>query len=403
MTALDTRRTSLWRNGDFVSLWSAVGLANLGDGVFQVALPIVLIVHGSPASSVPLVLGAGRMPWAVFALHAGLLVDRSDRRVLLGASYALRGLAVTAIALAVSLRLPLVPTAVFAAFCVGVAETVGETAVHSVTPGIVTGEELVRANGLLQSTELTTNLLIGPTCAGLIAAVSPTAGLVVVGVLYVAAAANVRGLRRLPGRTDQQARPRLTDGLRYLSRSGSLRAYALAVGLLNLAYAIFQSVLPLKVVGGGAQGRVLLGLYWGASGVVCLVLGLLSPWLVRRMGARGTLLIGVSGLAFGFCVGGLSDDRWVLGAGVAATGVLVLVNVVTVSYRQSQVPSHLLGRVTAAYRLIAFGAFPIGSLVAGVCVGWFSLSTALLVTLVPTGIAGVLFGLTHLRPQENLT
>lgn len=383
--------------GAFRTLWSSVGLANLADGIFQVVLPVVLIVHGAAPTAVPLVLGATRLPWAVLALHAGLLVDRLDRRLLLGISYFLRGTAITIIAIAVAIGWPLVPIAVLCALCVGAAETIGDTAAHSLTPSLVPKQDLVRANGILQSTELSANLLIGPACAGLIAAISPVTGLVVVGCAYALAAASSWSLGPRPVVRDPEDGARLTDGLKILFRTRRLWMFAATVGTINLAYAIFQSALPLKVVGSAHDNTVILGLYWGASGLVCLILGTIVQRLVPRIGALATLLIGICGMAFGFSAGGFTANRWLLGVAVAMTGSLVLVNVVTVSYRQSVVPSSQLGRVTAAYRLIAFGAFPVGSLVAGICIERLGIMHTLLVTLIPTGVAAIFAVLAYRR------
>ena len=98
----------------------------------------------------------------MLTLHAGLLADRCDRRTLLMASYIMRGLAVLLVAISAAFGWPLVAIAVIAAFLVGCAETVGDTTAHSVTPAVVHKDDLMRANGRLQSTELSMNLLVGP-------------------------------------------------------------------------------------------------------------------------------------------------------------------------------------------------------------------------------------------------
>jgi MFS family permease len=50
------------------------------------------------------------------------------------------------------------------------------------------------------------------------------------------------------------------------------------------------------------------------------------------------------------------------------TFTAVLWNVVTVSLRQSLIPSHLLGRVNSVYRFFAWGTIPIGTLLGGTLV-----------------------------------
>lgn len=399
MTAAKVATGSRTGANPFLALWGAVGMANLADGVFQVALPVVLLADGGPAWSVPVVLGASRLPWVLLTLHAGLLADRLDRRTLLIASYALRGVAVVLLAVSEVLAWPLVSLAVVAAFCVGCAETVGDTAAHSVTPAVVAKERLMQANGRLQSTELSANLLVGPACAGFVATVSHTAGLTLAGVLYVAAAGCAALLPAFRTQADALEPARLTDGLRYLLGSPRLRLFAASVALLNLAYALFQSALPLKVFD-SPQGGFDLGVYWALSGLVCLVLGSLVERLVDALGPQRVLLGGVVGLGAGFATVGLADDRWLIGAGTSLTGGLVLVNVVTVAYRQSVVPDHLLGRVTAAYRLLAFGALPVGSLIAAAAVGRTGVDAIVLIAVAPVCAAATLFVLSY-RTKER--
>jgi MFS family permease len=75
---------------------------------------------------------------------------------------------------------------------------------------------------------------------------------------------------------------------------------------------------------------------------------------------------------------------------LAAIGVASgLWDVIAVSYRQAAVPDRLLGRIMAAYRFIAYGAFPIGALIGGFLAGAaglrapFLFGAALTLTLVP--------------------
>src|SRR5436189_6910 len=64
----------------FARLVTASGLSNLADGVFLVALPLVTLgITRDPAAFASVTL-VGRLPWLFFALPAGALADRLDRR-----------------------------------------------------------------------------------------------------------------------------------------------------------------------------------------------------------------------------------------------------------------------------------------------------------------------------------
>src|SRR5688500_6719421 len=66
-------------NANFWKVWSANSFSNLGDGLYQVTLPLLAAqLTRSPS----LIAGLGVMaslPWLIFALQAGSIVDRSDR------------------------------------------------------------------------------------------------------------------------------------------------------------------------------------------------------------------------------------------------------------------------------------------------------------------------------------
>src|SRR6478609_2204842 len=64
----------------FWTLLSASFLANLSDGIFQIALPLLAVSVTKEPGLVAGVTVASRLPWLVFALIAGALADRLDRR-----------------------------------------------------------------------------------------------------------------------------------------------------------------------------------------------------------------------------------------------------------------------------------------------------------------------------------
>jgi predicted MFS family arabinose efflux permease len=98
------------------------------------------------------------------------------------------------------------------------------------------------------------------------------------------------------------------------------------------------------------------------------------PGLSRRLGL-GRVMIGgsiVSGLvALGV---GLTRNPWVAGGLMTLAGLVVVAfNVIVESLRQQLVPDRLLGRVISAFRLLCYGAVPLGALVGGVLARNFGL------------------------------
>jgi MFS family permease len=72
---------SLWRNGDFLRLWSAQTISQFGSQVTVLALPLaaILVLHAS-AFEVAALTTVEWLPWLVFSLPAGVWVDRLPRR-----------------------------------------------------------------------------------------------------------------------------------------------------------------------------------------------------------------------------------------------------------------------------------------------------------------------------------
>lgn len=351
----------------FTWLWASAGSATFADGIYQVALPIAALQLGGGPAAVATVYTAARLPWALTALHAGVLVDRFDRRKLMVLANVVRTLMLLCGSAVVVFDAGGVAALAAIAFVLGVAETAGDTAMHSITPRVVSKDQLERANSRMQATELVTRFLVGPAVGGLVAGIALGFSFGAVALLYTAAAISAV---KLVTRREPQAAPAkisVREGLAFLFTRRRLAVYALGVGLVNAGYAAFQTALPIVALAGGPLGLTAAqyGLLIGASGISGLVLGLAAPALTRWLGNRGTLLVGQSVLALGIATAGITLSLPLVVLGIAGTGFLVLGSVITVSYRQRAVPDHLLGRVTAAYRLLAFGGLPLGSALAG--------------------------------------
>ncbi|SES33248.1 MFS transporter [Lentzea albida] len=350
----------------FQWLWASAGSATFADGIYQVALPIAALQLGGGPAAVATVYTAARLPWALTALHAGVLVDRFDRRKIMIIANVVRTLMLLCGAAVVVFGGGVLALAAIA-FVLGVAETAGDTAMHSITPRVVGKDQLERANSRMQATELVTRFLVGPAVGGLVAGIALGFSFGAVALLYTAAAVSAVTLVTRDEPSTAPAKFSVREGLAFLFTRRRLAVYALGVGLVNAGYAAFQTALPIVALGDGPLGLTAAqyGLLIGASGVSGLVLGLCAPALVRWLGNRGTLLVGQGVLAVGIATAGLTLSLPLVVLGIAGTGFLVLGSVITVSYRQRAVPDHLLGRVTAAYRLLAFGGLPLGSALAG--------------------------------------
>ena len=137
------------------------------------------------------------------------------------------------------------------------------------------------------------------------------------------------------------------------------------------------AVFPLYAVAPGPMGLdgAGFGLLLAATAAGSVAGSFLVDRLVRRLGQRRALLLSMSASAMFPLAPALSDNAWVVGAGFAAAAAIGIGwNVITVSLRQRIVPDHLLARVNAGYRLLAWGTMPIGAALGGLIAERFGLT-----------------------------
>jgi MFS family permease len=361
---------ALGRN--FAWLVSASGLSNLADGAFQITLPLVALgITRDPGAFASVTL-IGRLPWLLFALPAGAWADRLDRRRTMVLVDIARAAMIGALALIVAVNLEQLWLLYVVAFGLGVAETMFDTAAQSILPNVVDSGQLSLANGHLYAVELTANQFVGPPIGGIIAGITLAGSLAGSAATYAIAATVllllVGHFRPIRDTAPPRLRTDIAEGVRYLARHRLLRTLAICVGISNLASTAVFAVLPLYAVEPGPMG--LSGAGFGVLLAILAVGSVLGSLLVdrieRRLGRRRTLLLATAMFPVNALVLALTTSLpWVAVAFVLNSALIIGWNVITVSLRQRIVPDHLLGRVNAGYRLLAWGTMPLGAALAG--------------------------------------
>lgn len=383
MTAPDTPRAAL---GRFIA---ASGLANLGDGIAVVAWAWMASLLTRDPLQIALMPIALRMPWALFALPAGIVTDRVDRRRLILAMDLIRALAFAAAALAILMADPpasppdtggmsaLFLGLMLCAASVGTAEVFRDNAAQTMLPAIVPHDTLERANGRLWSVELVGNALLGPAAGAFLIAWVVWMPFALNALLFLLAAAMVLSIRgrfrieRTGAAKSARWRQDLTEGLAFLRGAPLLRLLAVITGIWNLLHQMVVIALVLHVqenLGIGARGY---GMILAAGAIGGILGGLIAPRVIKRLGPGRsaqvmTLASAIAFLIVPFAPGGVAL-ACVL-AGFECAGLIW--NTVSVSYRQRSIPPALLGRVNSIYRLLAWGMMPLGLFFSGLVVTW---------------------------------
>ena len=153
---------------DFAKLWTANAVSNLGDGVTLVAGPLLAATLTRDPRLVAGLAVAQRLPWLLFSLVSGALVDRLDRRRLMVRVDAARCLAVGGLGVAVLADAATLPLLYAVFFALGTAETLFDNAAVSILPAVVPKDRLARANGRLLGAQMVANELVAPPLGGLL-------------------------------------------------------------------------------------------------------------------------------------------------------------------------------------------------------------------------------------------
>ncbi len=377
----------------------ASGFSNLADGVATVAWAWLATLLTRDPLLIAVVPFALRLPWFLFALPAGIVTDRVDRRRLILAADLLRMVAFLAAAMAIWAALPLPPAPerglalawlywliLGVALTVGVAEVFRDNAAQTMLPALVADKSrLERANSRQWSVEMLGNALIGPALGALVIGWALPLPFVLNAACYALAlvlVATIAGRFR-PGDAagPRHWRRELAEGFAFLRSQPLLRLLAVVTGLWNLIFQIAMVAMVLHAqenLGLDARGY---GLVLASSAIGGIAGALTAERVIVRLGpgrtAQWCLLLPT------FCFFGLAaaPNGWGLALAFGLVELPGMVwNVVSVSYRQRRIPNHLYGRVNSIYRLLAWGMIPLGTLMSGVI-------TRLAETVLPRGPA----------------
>ncbi|MEO0665513.1 MAG: MFS transporter [Pseudomonadota bacterium] len=370
----------------FVRFVGASGLTNLADGVATIVWAWMATLLTRDPLLISLMPVALRLPWFVFALPAGIVADRVDRKRLIQAMDVLRALAFGGAACAVYVATPLPPAPgggtslpwlyglfLVAALGVGTAEVFRDNAAQTMLPAIVPHAALERANGRLWSVELVGNELLGPALGALLIAASVWSPFALNAGAFAAAALLLTGIRgdfRPPPRAAAPWREELAEGMRFLRGSPILMALALITGGWNLLWMMVTVALILHAQENLGMSAPAYGLLLAAGAVGGIAGSLIAERVIARLGQAGTTQWMLVASAVAFALIPLAPNPWVLAAILIpfqASGLIW--NTVSVSFRQRVTPDAILGRLNSVYRLLAWGMMPVGLLLSGWMIG----------------------------------
>ena len=355
----------------FARLWAAAVASNLGDGLVLAAFPLLAAAITVDPVAISGIAVASGLPWLILAPFSGAVVDRFDRRVLMVMFDMFRAITLGLFAVAVWSGVATIWALYLVVLVISAGETVVDTSAQSILPAIVPKERLDTANGRLFSTMTIAHRFIGPPLGGFLFGVAAFVPVVADSASFAIAAILIFGLKgrfKPPIETETPVgfRRSVAEGLVWLWENRPIRTFAFGAALLNIGIMAGEAILVLFAgedlgLGGTGFGGLFAATAAGYAGGSAL-----APRLTKAIARLRIIAVAVAVVSLSLLGIGWARHWATAAAGLLAIGVASgLWDVIAVSYRQAAVPDRLLGRIMAAYRVIAHGSIPVGALLGG--------------------------------------
>jgi MFS family permease len=401
---------------EFAKLWFASAASGVGDGIALTAAPLLALSLTRDPRLIAGVTTALTLPYLLFSLPAGVLIDRVDRRRAMARVDAFRAILLGSFTVLTVAHLVDLAALYACFFLIGTCETFFRNSSQTLVPQVVGQEALALANGRMMGAEIVMNEFLGPMTGGLLFSL---AAAVPFGIDAASFAVSSTLLTRLrppaalqspksdePSDARSAVSPRtllgeLKTGLRALWQHPVLRSLALIAGVINI---VSYGILGVFVVFAREDLHVSktgYGLLLAASAVGGVIASRLGPALMRAVGNESAMLVAIAAQSVSYLVLFLTSQPLLAAAMLAlASFGLVQWNVIAVFLRQTLVPSGMLGRVSGVYRFIAWGTLPLGAICGGFLASAFGVRSVFSASAI--GLAAVLIYLVRMALRREI-
>ena len=430
------QKETLWRNSNFLKLWTSETISQFGSQFTGLALPLTaIIILGAKSVEVGILNFAGSVPWLIFGLIAGVWIDRHRKQRIMVTSNILRGailalIPLTAV-LGVMTKLGL-PFLYAISFCVGFLQVFFDITYQSYLPSLVRRDQLVEGNRNLQASASTAQVA-GPTIAGIIISIVTAPIAIVFDAFSFFASALALGRIDHEELFDKEiVKPSvLTDireGLHVVFSNRMLRMIAGCTGTSNFFGTALGTIFLLYLIQPSPAGLgvsttlagVTAGIIFSVASVGALVGVAISTRVAKSIGVGpailASILIGSLGAIPYYLSGSLTASplftlggfgvNWsmlaIMGGQFVSFVGTVVYNVNQVSLRQAIVPLRLQGRMNATMRFLVWGTIPLGAIAGGLLGEFLGLRTAIGIAILGGSLAFLWVLLSPVRSLKSI-
>jgi MFS family permease len=388
---------SIWRNRDFVSLFAATTVSQMGSFITRTALPFAaILLLGAGSGEVAFIRGAELAAGLTIGLVAGAWVDRLRRRPVMIWADLGRAVILATIPIAFLANALTLPHLVLVAFATAVLTTFFDVADRAYLPTVVGRDRLIRANSALTASASAAEF-VGFGAGGiLIKILTAPIAIAIDAVSFLVSALFLRRIRTAepaprPVHNREPVLREIAEGLRLTLGHPILRPLALADASVAGFWGVFGAVYFVFVTEIGFDPAA-VGLMAAIGGLSSLGGAVLAEPLSRRLGVGRFLLSTMVFVMIGNICIALTPDATLIGVALLlaqqllSDSSLTAFDVVAVSIRQATVEDRSLGRVAASFHVLAMGFILVGTVLGGILGETIGLRAALVVG----GAGGVL-------------
>ncbi|MGG2953463.1 MFS transporter [Geobacillus stearothermophilus] len=355
---------------NFYHLLIAVSFSTFGDGLTLLAMPWLASTITSNTFSVSLVSASMTLPWLLFSLYIGALIDYYPKKKLMIVAAIIRIIVLIVLSVSILFKIISIPLLILAAFLIGITKVVFDSTAQTLVPSIVSKDILEKANGYIMTSRLTMSDVVGRSIGGILISfgifipfaldiISLLATIPFLFLLKTTASLKNHALNK-KNKLD------ILEGVKFVWRNQLLLTLALmGIGITlmftsTLAIQVFYVKEILKLDSSGFGLLI-------AVGTIGSIIGSQSISLLKnKFGFNATILTSL--LMMGFTLGsvGLTSNPFIVGILYFIASIFIATfNICNLSLRQRIIPDNKLGRVGGVFQLLSLGMSPLGMLLGG--------------------------------------
>ncbi|KGA18008.1 hypothetical protein GM50_10075 [freshwater metagenome] len=361
----------------FNRLFSASAISNLADGLLAVAAPLLAITLTKNPVLISMLSALVMLPWLLFAIPIGLIVDRVDKRLLITFTNSLRFVIAGLLALAIATDFVTIYWLFLAAFLIGISEVASDTASQSLIPVILEKKHFERANSRLNIAETVIQNFIGGPLSGFLyatAVVLPfvlnSAGFLIAAIFVFLIPAHLITESRDETKEPAEKKSFIGDikfGLKYLWSDPDLRGLVTITTSLGFFYSLSMSTMILFITEVLGLQAKFFGVLMAGAGSGAIIGALLTPRISKKFGRGKVLALAIFMSSVTVLFQAFSPNYWVFGVvGFVSSFFITNWNILLMSCYQVLIPKELYGRIHGARRTFVWGMMPLGAFLGGV-------------------------------------